>query len=87
MSTFKEQSGGSLGSATNCPSCYVAFNVCYSAINDTQLCCVASLPVTVYAAPGSQWTDANLVIYDASDLQNPAAAGYYSDDVTTCSIP
>lgn len=79
MADYRQQSTGTLGNATACPSCYTAIQLYYSAISADDLCCNVSTTSTYYLAPGVASFSAANVIY-SNDTGSVAADGFYREN-------
>ncbi len=85
MSNYRQQSGGTLGTLTTCPTCYDTLNLLYSS-SETVACCETggggSSPysVTVYVAQGETFSTATM-FYDDTALTIADVNGYYTANV------
>lgn len=88
MSNYRQQSGGTLGSLTTCPTCYDTLTLGYapSNTNEETACCgtiggsSAPYSVTVYVAQGSTFSTATMFYSDTS-LTTVSSAGWYTENV------
>ena len=80
MATYRQQTGGTLGSSQTCATCSTQLSLCYSAVLNT-LCCGTSTPATVFVASGATFATA-VNLYSEDTLTTLATAGYYSSNGT-----
>ena len=78
MPDYRQQSTGTLGTATACASCYTAIQLYYSNIDANDLCCVQSTTATYYLAPGVASFTAATTIY-SDDIGIVASGGFYRE--------
>ena len=82
MSNYRQQSGGTLGSLTTCPTCYDTLNLLFSS-SETVACCdpggggSAPYAVTVYVPQGETFATATM-FYDDTALTTAESNGYYT---------
>lgn len=82
MANYRQQSSGTLGSLTACPTCYDTLNLLFSS-SETVACCdtggggSAPFSVTVYVAQGETFTTATM-FYDDTALTTAEINGYYT---------
>ena len=87
MSNYRQQSSGSLGSLTTCPTCYDTLNLKYSPTNETIACCetggAGSNPyvTTVYVPQGETFSTATM-FYNDTALTTEDNTGWYTTDVS-----
>ena len=48
MADFRQQSAGTLGNVTACPSCYIPIQLYYSSVDAADVCCNVSSTNTYY---------------------------------------
>ena len=80
MATYRQQTGGTLGSSQTCATCSTQLSLCYSAVLNT-LCCGTSTAATVFVASGATFATA-VNLYSEATLTTLATAGYYSSNGT-----
>tara|TARA_R110000764_G_scaffold28398_4_gene66805 strand:+ start:10287 stop:11075 length:789 start_codon:yes stop_codon:yes gene_type:complete len=85
MANYRQQSGGSLGSLTTCPTCYdTLFIIKGSGV--TNICCdsasAGASPTyeTKYVAQGTTFETATM-FYDDTALTTPSGNGWWSDEI------
>ena len=80
MADFRQQSAGTLGNVTACPSWYIPIQLYYSSVDAADVCCNVSSTNTYYLAPGTNpATLANASVVYSNDQGAVAADGFYRE--------
>jgi len=79
MADYRQQSTGSLGTATACPSCYTAIQLYFSSVSADDLCCNVNSTSTYYLAPGVAGFSTASVIY-SNNTGTVASDGFYREN-------
>lgn len=84
MSNYRQQSGGTLGNLTTCPTCYDTLYLLKGS-SVTNVCCdsggitVSPTYETVYVAQGQTFATATMW-YDDTSLTTPSGNAWWTDD-------